>query len=490
MVAREEFSALLKELKARSGLSYGVLARRLHLSTSTLHRYVNGGAVPTDYAPVERFARLCKATPEELLRLHQLWVTADVLRRSRPTERNHPGPAPEPAPEPASHPAPERAADPAPEPERAPDPGPALKPEHDPDPEPDPDSELDPDPGLDSDPEPDPMPEPESASDHERPAGGAGAPQTLPAVSGPQPPAVPARRRHRRSVMLAGLGLTAAAVAAALVASLAPDPNGDDSEERQPAAGPALDGISDQGSPSSTPTASEKADPATSESASPSNAGASTEPPDERRDSEPSRETGAAAPTVTTDPYRWENPCSQHYLVNRPPEQVPPPPTQQDARGWAVALGAVPSNDQLIALTVQGTGPETVVLEELHVRVVNREQPLAWNDYAMGVGCGGDVSTTAFDVDLDSPQPGTTPVSGQRDFPYQVSESDPEVFYLTAHTRQHQVSWYLELDWSSGERHGTVRIDDDGEPFRTSANRNRPAYAYPLGTSAWSANEG
>ncbi|MGW4892989.1 helix-turn-helix domain-containing protein [Kitasatospora sp. NPDC004240] len=30
---------LLQELKSRSGLSYGALATRLHLSTSTLHRY-------------------------------------------------------------------------------------------------------------------------------------------------------------------------------------------------------------------------------------------------------------------------------------------------------------------------------------------------------------------------------------------------------------------------------------------------------------------
>ncbi|MBW5422071.1 helix-turn-helix domain-containing protein, partial [Streptomyces sp. BG9H] len=37
---------LLRGLKERSGLSYGVLAKRLHMSTSTLHRYCNGDAVP------------------------------------------------------------------------------------------------------------------------------------------------------------------------------------------------------------------------------------------------------------------------------------------------------------------------------------------------------------------------------------------------------------------------------------------------------------
>ncbi|MDU0305171.1 helix-turn-helix transcriptional regulator, partial [Streptomyces sp. PAL114] len=69
--AAGEFAALLRELKDRSGLSYGVLAKRLHMSTSTLHRYCNGDAVPADYAPVERLARLCKARPEELVELHR-----------------------------------------------------------------------------------------------------------------------------------------------------------------------------------------------------------------------------------------------------------------------------------------------------------------------------------------------------------------------------------------------------------------------------------
>lgn len=78
-----DFAELLRELKERSGLSYGVLAKRLHMSTSTLHRYCNGDAVPTDYAPVERLARLCRAAPDELVDLHRRWVLADATRRRR-----------------------------------------------------------------------------------------------------------------------------------------------------------------------------------------------------------------------------------------------------------------------------------------------------------------------------------------------------------------------------------------------------------------------
>lgn len=77
----EEFAALLRELKERSGRSYGVLAGKLHMSTSTVHRYCNGDAVPAEYAPVERFARLCSATPDELMDLHRRWLLADAARR-------------------------------------------------------------------------------------------------------------------------------------------------------------------------------------------------------------------------------------------------------------------------------------------------------------------------------------------------------------------------------------------------------------------------
>ncbi|MET9872804.1 helix-turn-helix transcriptional regulator, partial [Streptomyces sp. NPDC006386] len=68
-------------LKQRSGLSYEALAKRAHMSTSTLHRYCKGEGVPADYASVSRFARVCKATPEEMVELHRRpWRTTRRCR--------------------------------------------------------------------------------------------------------------------------------------------------------------------------------------------------------------------------------------------------------------------------------------------------------------------------------------------------------------------------------------------------------------------------
>ncbi|MFJ3719808.1 helix-turn-helix domain-containing protein [Streptomyces sp. NPDC090057] len=435
----DDFPELLGRLKERSGLSYGVLGKRLHTSASTLHRYVNGDAVPTDYAPVERFARLCRATPEELVELHRRWVLADAKRRQRPSGAAGTGAAAAEAPavtEPADGPA-----EPGTPVSRTPDTGDGAEPGE---------------------------------------AAGAGV-----RAEGAPVRSAEAHSARRRTVVLAGIGVAAALVSAALVANLLSD-----GDEQRRAGAPSTPAVASRsvsgsagasepagaGSGSPSPSASRGASPPPSPSAS--RGGGAGSP-------QGGAEDGATAPAVAVDPYKWEDPCTQHYLIDRQPEQVPPPPGEPDARGWVTALGGVAGGRQMLALTVQGTGRATVVLEDLHVRVVEKSAPLAWNDFAMGVGCGGGVETASFGTDLDAGRPTLTPKAGQRDFPYKVSESDPEVFYVFADARAHNVSWYLELDWSSGARHGTVRVDDNGRPFRTSGNVGRPAFSHPLGSSEW-----
>ncbi|WP_329224195.1 transcriptional regulator [Streptomyces sp. NBC_01485] len=190
--------------------------------------------------------------------------------------------------------------------------------------------------------------------------------------------------------------------------------------------------------------------------------------------------------TVTTRTYAWDDPqCEGKYLVNRPPGEVSPPVMGQDVPGWVKAHGAVAADGQRVALTVQGAGDETAVIESLHVRVVDSSTPPAWNAYLGSSGCGGGAQTRSFDTDLDSGHPAIVPKAGQRGVPYKVSQSDPEVLYITAHASVHDVSWYVELQWSSGGRQGTIRIDDHGKPFRTSGSRGRPVYEYLVGGTDW-----
>jgi plasmid maintenance system antidote protein VapI len=479
-VAGNEFAGLLGELKQRSGLSYGVLAKRLHVSTSTLHRYVNGDAVPTDYAPVERLARACRATPEELVELHRRWVLADALRgqangaeanRTEESRAEANG-----AGEGGTSGGSSGAAD-GPDGSAADVPGSA------------------PETGSGNGRGTGPGSEPGNGQEA-GPGDVVGGETGIGRKPGRAAPSVPARW-SRRAVVLAGAGavVAAAVVSTALTARFGSGDGEDDTKGKAVALGaPPAPSASRTGATPGTHHGSASASPSHGVRPRPTGsttAGAVGEhggaDDGTAHDGAAGKSgEGAGAPNVVANAYKWDSPCSQHYLLNRDASHVPPPPTtESDARGWVTALGGVASGEQMIALTVQGTGRATVVLEALHVRVVQKGAPLAWNDYAMGVGCGGNVETKSFTVDLDAGSPATGLKGGQRDFPYKVSESDPEVFYVFADARAHDVSWYLEIDWSSGTRSGTVRVDDHGKPFRTSGNAGRPAYDHPLGGSEW-----
>jgi hypothetical protein len=147
----------------------------------------------------------------------------------------------------------------------------------------------------------------------------------------------------------------------------------------------------------------------------------------------------------------------------------------------------------MVELSVQGTSDTAVVLTALRVRVAGRSDPAPGNAYAMDQGCGGALTPRYFDVDLDKDRPiaraaagndAGTPIPAVR-MPYRVSATDPEVLLVTARTQGCDCRWYLELDWSSQGRTGTVRIDDRGRPFRTSGIGGLPRYEYDTTARGW-----
>ncbi|MFJ3158891.1 helix-turn-helix domain-containing protein [Streptomyces kanasensis] len=215
--------------------------------------------------------------------------------------------------------------------------------------------------------------------------------------------------------------------------------------------------------------------------------------------STPPGRTAAPLPfTWTIGSQLWEGGCGHTYLVDRTPRAVAPPPVAADSGAWAGKHGAVHGGEALVRITLQGRSPsEAVVLQALHVRVVDRAAPLPWNAYRMDNGCGGAVTPRHFAVDLDRPRPLARPVDGLDasgaevrripavSFPYKVTSSDPEELLVSARTAGCDCRWYLELEWSAGGRSGTVRITDGGKPFRTSGTKGRPAYAYDSVEGLW-----
>jgi len=66
-------------------------------------------------------------------------------------------------------------------------------------------------------------------------------------------------------------------------------------------------------------------------------------------------------------------------------------------------------------------------------------------------------------------------------FPYKVSESDPEVFYVIAFTEQCDCMWRIKLSWVAGGESGERVIDNKGQPFRTTSIANADSYVSNVG---------
>ncbi|MCX5398840.1 helix-turn-helix transcriptional regulator [Streptomyces sp. NBC_00102] len=478
----QDFAAALVALKERSGMSYGTLAKRLHMSTSTVHRYCNGDAVPPEFAPVERMARLCRATPDEMVELHRQWILADQAKKQGGARREQ-APSPVPA-APAAAPSWARPAEA--EAESAEDGQTEQETEAGPK------ASSDAAPIVSPAPAPAPIPAPTSIP----------APAPLPAASEAEGPLVtgrqdkaggPRRPRSRRTrVLLAAAVVVALSVPSAIVArNLA---GGSDDGRNADATGATATAVRNA-SPTPSRKPSTKPSASASASASPSPSATASDGPDAT--ASPAKKGTVSSDEVplraTITSYNWDAPCGQYTLLDDDPSDVPPPPPPQSSRGWAKALGGVDGGSQLLEVTLQGSSSEAVVVSALHVRVVTRKAPLAWNSFSMAEGCGSSIFPQSFDIDLDDAQPRTKPVAGKQgdevvpaqDFPFRTSSTDVQVLNLDAHVEGHDVSYYLELDWTSGDRSGTLRVDDHGEPFRTSSVKARPEYIYWQDRAQW-----
>ncbi|MCX4777644.1 helix-turn-helix domain-containing protein [Streptomyces sp. NBC_01264] len=432
----QAFARSMRELKERSGRSFGALARVLHTSTSTLHRYCSGEALPAEFVVVDRFARACEATPADLLELHRAWLLADARRRAVTVVVVE--------------------AEPAGEGERA---------------------------------EADPPPEA--------------------AVPGTAAVPVPvARRPRRRSLLLAGVA-AAAVVALAVGVGWLPPAGAD---RRAPQAGPtgAVSGT-DAGPAGATGSGTATAPPASE--AAPTEPGATGPPPPSGTGPAAGASTGATGastgppsatggPSPAVPPLRaavrshvWAAGCDHAYLAETAPAAVPPPPVEADAPAWAAGRRAVHAGTQIVEVTLLGTGPDPVVLEDLEVRVAGRRAPLPWNVYQMSQGCGGGLTPAGFTVNLDAPRPLARPVAGNDEgekieapaFPLRVSAAEPAVLRVVASSTGCDCDWYLDLRWSGPKGSGTLRLDEGGRPWRVSAvSSDRPVYGYAHERGRWS----
>lgn len=186
------------------------------------------------------------------------------------------------------------------------------------------------------------------------------------------------------------------------------------------------------------------------------------------------------------------------YVIPRPPDQIPIPPEDPEARDvWAAGLGGVDAMWTDVQVTVTGRSSEPVILTNLRIRVVERRPPLEGTHVIYGE-IGDAVYARWVEVALDESPPVITDSVDYREgypgqprsdlpkdqkvkrdpvvFPYRVSATEPEVFYIRAHAQRCDCSWVAELFWTTGGKQGSTIIEDNGKLFRTTSCLNAPAY--------------
>lgn len=429
----QAFARSMRELKERSGRSYGALARVLHTSTSTLHRYCSGEALPAEFAVVDRFARACGAVPAEAVELHRAWLLADARRRAAPVAEAVEAAVVVVEPPPSGD-------------------------EGDRDPE-----AVAVDIGVPAA----PAPAPRRTGNRLLLAGVAAAAVVALAVGIGW---LPQSGRDGRAPQA---GPTVAA----------------------PGTAPAAGGATGTG-PATGPTASEAAPgPPTGPAATPGETGTATGTPPAPPAATGGPAPASPPLRAAVRSHVWAAGCDHAYLAEPGPSAVPPPPLEADAPVWAAGRKAVHAGTQIVEVTLLGTGADPVVLEDLEVRVAGRRAPLRWNVYEMSQGCGGGLTPAGFTVNLDAPRPLARPVPGNAygekieapAFPLKISATEPAVLRVVANSTGCDCDWYLDLRWSAPTGSGTLRLDESGRPWRISAaSPDRPVYGYAHERGRWS----
>lgn len=189
-------------------------------------------------------------------------------------------------------------------------------------------------------------------------------------------------------------------------------------------------------------------------------------------------------PLITAEAYYSS--CETYVVPGEIDRSDPAPPVGEQAE-WALARGgahavtyadAPQRGTSEIVVTVAGYEERPVTITGLRFIVAERrDEPL--NGTVVVDPCGGAGSFRFVEANLDETPPTVTDSSafdfGERPedvtplkFPYLVKKDETETLKLSVYTEGY-VEWTATLSWSDGSTSGILRIDDEGRPFRVSA---------------------
>lgn len=186
--------------------------------------------------------------------------------------------------------------------------------------------------------------------------------------------------------------------------------------------------------------------------------------------------------------------CPYSYIIPGTVEGASPAPgpnfDPDGVEAWAKRLGGVDGQQTQLEVTITGSSERRVVLHGIEVEIIDRGAPI--NGFQAGLACGDALQARWISIDLDRRPPIITQSVDDRNivgnapdvpmkhatFPYVVSQSQVEAFYIFASTEDCNCTWRAKLRWASGGKSGEYVIDDNGAPFRTHKTNGYSYYSF------------
>ncbi len=165
-------------------------------------------------------------------------------------------------------------------------------------------------------------------------------------------------------------------------------------------------------------------------------------------------------------------------VIPRPLRDIPPPPSTDSPQyaekfdRWLSSMQGVRAGGASVSFVVERTAPDAAYITDVRVRVLKRDEPLAGTHIAPNGAGGVNVRTALFDLDSPKQDPQLLPSdsTGEKwSFPLRVQRGDEEFFSVWAYSSTDYVSWVVELDYVVDGKQSTTTIDDDGQPFSSTA---------------------
>jgi hypothetical protein len=152
----------------------------------------------------------------------------------------------------------------------------------------------------------------------------------------------------------------------------------------------------------------------------------------------------------------------------------------------AVSKGALAGSPQIVRLSLRSASDGPVTVDAVRAKVISDARPLrGW--FTALPGCQVEPVQLAR-LNLDSPGSAAryvgTDKRGSKTLALQVGTAAAQIIELQARTKRHRVAWVAELTVRNADGDPTtITVDDAGQPFRVTSERESQSYRPIYGQS-------